>query len=141
MAIKQISVFVENKKGSLSETVKTISDAGINLRALSIADTQEFGILRIIASDTEKAVEVLKESTIVNVTDVIAVKMDDKQGALHNVLEVLENSDINIDYSYAFTGSQSGAYVVIRVDAVADAEKALADNGVSVLTEADVASL
>lgn len=141
MAIKQISVFVENKKGSLSETVKTISDAGINLRALSIADTQEFGILRIIASDTDKAVEVLKESTIVNVTDVIAVKMDDKQGALHNVLDVLENAEINIDYSYAFTGSQSGAYVVIRVDSVADAEKALTDNGVSVLSETDVASL
>lgn len=141
MAIKQISVFVENKKGSLSETVKTISEAGINLRALSIADTQEFGILRIIASDTDKAVEVLKDNTIVNVTDVIAVKMDDKQGALHNVLEVLENADINIDYSYAFTGSQTGAYVVIRVDSVDDAEKALNSNGVAVLTEADVSSL
>lgn len=141
MAIKQISAFVENKKGSISETVKAISDAGINLRALCIADTQEFGILRLIVSDTEKAVEVLKGNTIVNVTDVIAVKMDDKEGALHNVLMVLEDADINIDYSYAFTGAKSGAYVVIRVDSVEVAEKALIDKGIEVLVEADVASI
>lgn len=141
MAIKQISVFVENKQGVLSEAVAALSDAGINLRALSIADTQEFGILRVIVSDTDKAVAVLKDSTLVKVTDVIAVKMDDEQGALHNVLKVLENAKINIDYSYAFTGSKSGAYVVIRVDSVDEAQKALEANGVTVLNEADVANI
>jgi len=141
MAIKQISVFVENKQGVLSEAVAALAEAGVNLRALSIADTQEFGILRIIVSDTDKAVDVLRESTIVKVTDVIAVKMDDEQGALHNVLKVLEDAKINIDYSYAFTGSKSGAYVVIRVDSVDDAQKALEANGVTVLNEEDVASI
>ena len=141
MAIKQISVFVENKQGVLSEAVAALSDAGINLRALSIADTQEFGILRVIVSDTDKAVAVLKDSTLVKVTDVIAVKMDDEQGALHNVLKVLEDAKINIDYSYAFTGAKSGAYVVIRVDSVEVAEKALIDKGIEVLAEADVASI
>lgn len=141
MAIKQISVFVENKQGVLSEAVAALSDAGINLRALSIADTQEFGILRVIVSDTDKAVAVLKDSTLVKVTDVIAVKMDDEQGALHNVLKVLENAKINIDYSYAFTGSKSGAYVVIRVDSVDEAQKALEADGVTVLNEADVANI
>ena len=141
MAIKQISVFVENKQGVLSEAVAALSEAGINLRALSIADTQEFGILRMIVSDTEKAVSVLSESTIVKVTDVIAVKMDDKQGALHNVLKVLEDAKIDIDYSYAFTGSTSGAYVVIRVGSVEEAQKALEANGVTVLNEADVAAI
>lgn len=141
MAIKQISVFVENKQGVLSEAVAALSDAGINLRALSIADTQEFGILRVIVSDTDKAVAVLKDSTLVKVTDVIAVKMDDEQGALHNVLKVLEDAKINIDYSYAFTGSKSGAYVVIRVDSVDEAQKALEANGVTVLNEADVANI
>ena len=141
MAIKQISVFVENKQGVLSEAVATLSDAGINLRALSIADTQEFGILRVIVSDTDKAVAVLKDSTLVKVTDVIAVKMDDEQGALHNVLKVLEDAKINIDYSYAFTGSKSGAYVVIRVDSVDEAQKALEANGVTVLNEEDVANI
>lgn len=141
MAIKQISVFVENKQGVLSEAVAALSNAGINLRALSIADTQEFGILRVIVSDTDKAVAVLKDSTLVKVTDVIAVKMDDKQGALHNVLKVLEDAKINIDYSYAFTGSSSGAYVVIRVDSVDEAQKALESNGVTVLNEEDVKTL
>jgi len=141
MAIKQISVFVENKQGVLSEAVAALSDAGINLRALSIADTQEFGILRVIVSDTDKAVAVLKDSTLVKVTDVIAVKMDDEQGALHNVLKVLEDAKINIDYSYAFTGSKSGAYVVIRVDSVDEAQKALEANGVTVLNEEDVANI
>lgn len=141
MAIKQISIFVENKTGVLSEAVASLADAGINLRALSIADTQDFGILRLIVSDTDKAVEVLRESTIVKVTEVIAVKMDDEQGALHNVLKVLEDAKINIDYSYAFTGSKSGAYVVIRVDSVEEAQKALKANGVIVLNEDEVASI
>lgn len=141
MAIKQISVFVENKQGVLSEAVAALSNAGINLRALSIADTQEFGILRVIVSDTDKAVAVLKDSTLVKVTDVIAVKMDDEQGALQNVLKVLEDAKINIDYSYAFTGSKSGAYVVIRVDSVDEAQKALESNGVTVLNEEDVANI
>lgn len=141
MAIKQISVFVENKKGILSEKVKKLSDAGINLRALSIADTQDFGILRIIVSDTDKAVRILSDDSIVNVADVIAVKMDDKEGALHNVLKVLEDAAINIDYSYAFTGAHVGAYVVIRVDSVIDAEKALIEKGISILNDSDVASL
>lgn len=134
MAIKQLSVLIENKKGILSDTIKKISDAGINIRALSIGDAKEFGILRMIVSDTEEAKKVLSEDTIVNTTDVIAVKMDDKEGALYEILQVLENAEINIEYTYAFTAPKVfGAYVVIRVDDVTIAEKALVEKNITVL--------
>ena len=94
MALKQLSVYIENKKGKLSDAVKVISDADVNIRAMSIGDTEDFGILRLIVSDYEKAKELLSEATIVNVTDVIAVKMDDKQGALYKILRVLEEAEI-----------------------------------------------
>jgi len=141
MAIKQVSVFIENKKGKLSDVVKAISSADINMRALSIADTQDFGILRLIVSDTDKAKSILSEDFIVNVTDVVAVKMDDKQGALYDVLSVLENEGINLEYTYAFTTPGAGAYVVFRVDDVAAAEKAIADKGLVTLDDEAIKSL
>lgn len=137
MAVKQLSVFIENKQGKLSDAVKIISDAGINMRAMSIGDSNDFGILRLIVSDTDKAKELLSEDTIVTTTEVIAVKMDDQQGALYTVLKVLEEAKINIEYSYAFA-STTGAYVVFRVDDVAAGEKVLSDNGIVLATEADI---
>ena len=83
MAIKQLSVFLENRQGQLSEAVKTISDAGVNIRALCIGESKDFGILRLIVSDTNKAKAALGADTICKTTDVIAVKMDDNAGALH----------------------------------------------------------
>ena len=96
MAIKQISVFVENKKGKLAEIIKTVSEANINIQAMSLADTKDFGILRLIVSDTDKALKLLSEDTIVKTTDVLAVKMDDIEGALYKVLQALDEADIII---------------------------------------------
>ena len=140
MAIKQISAFVENEPGKALELIKLISDSGINIRAMNIADTKEFGILRLIVSNAEEAKRVLGEDTIVILTDVIAVEMKDECGALSNILQVLENANINIEYAYAFTTpTKLGAYTVIRVDDVKEAEKALSFKGYSLLTQNDIA--
>ena len=139
MAIKQLSVFVENKQGNLSDTAKVLADADINIRAMSIADAKDFGILRLIVSDCDKAKELLSEDTIVSITDVIAVKMDDKQGALYKILKVLEDGQINIEYTYAFTAHINlDAYVVFRVDDVKVAEKLLNEKGFATLTQEQV---
>lgn len=138
MAIKQVSVFIENKQGKLSDVVKTISEADINIRAMSIGDSQDFGILRLIVSDTEKAQKILSEDRIVKITDVIAVKMDDTHGALYKILKVLEEAQINLEYTYAFTAKGEGAYVVFRVDNVAEAEKIFVEHGIKVMEEQDI---
>ena len=142
MAIQQISVFVENKQGKLVETIKTIADNGINIRAMSIADTKDFGILRMITSDNAKTKEVLSDSTVVNTTEVIAVKMADTPGALYKVMDILSGAGVNIEYLYAFTASDAlGAYVVFRVDDVPHAQKLMDDNGMQSLNDEDVANL
>lgn len=141
MAIRQLSVFIENKKGKLSDAVKTISEAGINMRAMSIGDSDDFGILRLIVSDTAKAYSLLSEDMIVKVTDVIAVKMNDKEGALYNILRVLEKAEINVEYTYAFTARELGAYVVFRVNDVELAEKALADKGMTLISEEEIKAI
>ena len=120
MSIKQLSVFVENKPGKLLEIVKTLAEAEINIRAMSIADTKDFGIL--------------SDGCVVTVTEVIAVEMNDKAGALSNVLKAFGEAEINIEYMYAFTAStELGAYVVIRVDDNCAAEKVLAQKGIATL--------
>ncbi len=139
MAIQQISVFVENKQGKLVETVKTLADNDINIRAMSIADTKDFGILRMITSDNEKTKAVLAADTVVNTTEVIAVKMADRPGALYKVIDILSKAGINIEYMYAFTASDAlGAYVVFRVDDVPAAQKLIDDNGLKSLDDEDV---
>lgn len=138
MSIKQISAFVENKPGSSYQLLKTIADAGINIRALNIADTKDFGVLRLIVEDCEKTRQVLGEDTVVIMTEVIAVEMEDQAGALCEILEVLKDADINIEYAYAFvTPTKKGAYTVLRVDRVAEAEEALTAKGYSLLTQTD----
>ncbi len=141
MAIRQLSIFIENKKGKLSDAVKIISEAGINMRAMSIGDSDDFGILRLIVSDTAKAYSLLSEDNIVKVTDVIAVKMNDKEGALYTVLRVLEKADINVEYTYAFTARELGAYVVFRVNDVEATEKALSEKGLVLMTEEEIKSI
>ena len=128
MAIQQISVFIENRPGQMANIVKLIADSGINLRAMSIAESAEFGILRLIVSDTEKAKEMLSKEALVKVNDVVAVRMPDAQGALYTILTVLDKAQVNVEYSYAFTAPKNGgAYVVFRVDDAAAAESILAD--------------
>ena len=139
MAIRQISVFVENQKGKLYETLKVIADEGVNIRALSVADTNDFGVLRLITSDTDKTKEVLSHDCVVNTTTVIAAKLEDRVGALCDVIHMLALADINIEYVYAFTASEDfGAYVVIRVDDVEKAEQALIAKNVPILSEEDI---
>ena len=142
MAIQQLSVFVENQKGKLLGTVKALADAGINIRAMSIADTKDFGILRLITSDNQKAMEVLADESIVNTTMVIAAKMEDRAGALYQVLQILSDAQINIEYLYAFTASEDfGAYVVFRVSDAAAAQEILNAHGVATLDDADIVDI
>lgn len=142
MAITQLSVFLENKPGKLAETVKRISEAGVNIRAMSLADTKDFGILRLIVSDVAKTKALLTEQAIVTETDVVAVSMDDQAGALYRILKVLDGAQINVEYLYAFTGTQSdSAYVVLRVDNAGAAEKLLAESGVATLSDDELKAL
>ena len=139
MAIRQVSVFVENRPGKLHETLKMIADSGLNIRALSIAETKDFGILRLITSDTPKTIEVLSKESIINTTTVIAAKLEDRVGALCYVLDFLAQAEVNIEYIYAFTASEDfGAYVVIRVDDAQKAEQVLKDHNIPTLCEEDI---
>lgn len=139
MAIKQLSVFLENKPNKISQAVKAIAGAGINIRAMSLAETTDFGILRLIVSDTEKAKEVLAADSLVTVTDVLAVGMQDESGSLAEILGALAEANINIEYMYAFTAATlNRAYVVLRVDDNAHAEQALKAHGIETLQNADI---
>ncbi|MBO4583606.1 MAG: hypothetical protein J5756_00920 [Clostridia bacterium] len=142
MAITQLSVFLENKPGKLAETVKRISEAGVNIRAMSLADTKDFGILRLIVSDVAATKALLTEQAIVTETEVVAVRMDDQAGALYRILKVLDGAQINVEYLYAFTGTKSdSAYVVLRVDNADAAEKLLAESGVATLSDSELKAL
>ena len=141
MSIKQLSIYLENKPGKLAEALRFIKEAGINIRALSLADTSEFGILRLITSDLEKAEELLSQKTVVKSTDVIAVKVDDRSGGLLEILEVLNQANVNIDYMYAFTARLRSAYAVLRVDDCALAEQYLHENGIATLKGKDLMNL
>ena len=143
MAIKQLTVFVENKQGALVSITDTLSKNDINLRALSIAETQDFGMLRLIVNDTETAEKVLKEEGyLIKVNDVVGVKIGDTPGKLSAALRVLDEKKINMDYLYAFMArTEKHAYVVIRVEDNDVAEKALEDAGFHMITEEDVCKL
>ena len=139
MAIKQLSVFVENRTGSLLGLVKKLSEQNVNLRAMSVADTKDFGILRIIVADADKAREIIGSESLVSVNEVIAVEMSDEAGSLYNILKILGDAKINIEYMYAFTASTDlGAYVVIRVNDNAAAESVLHANGVPTLNQGGI---
>ena len=143
MAIKQLTVFVENKQGALVSITDTLSKNNINLRALSIAETQDFGMLRLIVNDTETAEKVLKEEGyLIKVNDVVGVKIGDTPGKLSAALRVLDEKKINMDYLYAFMArTEKHAYVVIRVEDNDAAEKALEYAGFHMITEEDVCKL
>ncbi len=141
MSIKQLSIYLENKPGKLAEALRFIKEAGINIRALSLADTSEFGILRLITSDLERAEELLSQQALVKSTDVIAVEVDDRSGGLLEILEVLNQANVNIDYMYAFTARVKSAYAVLRVDDCALAEQYLHDSGITTLKGKDLMNL
>ena len=126
MTIKQVSVFLENKKGRINEVAKTLSRHGINMQAFSMAETTDFGILRLIVSDVDKAVEVLRgENFAVMLTDVVCLHCPNKAGALAHILEQLAASEVSIEYMYAFAEDDM-ANIVVRPTDIALCEKALA---------------
>ena len=136
MAITQLSVFLMNQPGTLVDAIKSISEAGINIRAMSIAEANDFGILRIIVSDTEAACRLLSDKYLFSKTEVVAAQMSDRSGALYPILAALNEANINIEYMYAFTGSgQEEAYVVFRVNDVKTAEEVLNANGIATLSD------
>ena len=136
MAITQLSVFLMNQPGALVDAIKAISDANINIRALSIAEANDFGILRIIVSDSDAVCRLLGDKYLFSKTQVVAAKMDDRSGALYPILVVLNEANINIEYMYAFTGSgPEEAYVVFRVNDVKTAEEVLNANGITTLSD------
>ena len=140
MRVKQISIFLENKYGRLAEGTSVLGENGINIRALSIADTTDFGILRIIVNDPDKAYQVLKEAGFtVSTTDVIAVEVTDSPGGLARSLLILEQAGINIEYLYAFVQkASSAALVVFRVEQLDEAVKVLQENGTRILSGEEV---
>jgi hypothetical protein len=119
MKVEQISVFLENKPGSLEHATRVLRDAGINIRTLSLAETSDFGILRLIVNDVEKANKVLKDAGFrVSKTAVVAVEIPDKSGGLHSIMEVLSIEGINVEYLYACVEkSGQNAVIIFRFDA------------------------
>jgi len=143
MYVKQVSVFLENKKGSLTDLTKILSDSSIDLIALSIADTEQYGILRCIMTDMDKGVKTLKDAGyVVRLTDVLAVCVPDHPGGLSQVLELLTNNDISVEYVYSFVRSTgSHALVIFHLSDLEKGLKVLTENGVKLLDNDQVRSL
>jgi hypothetical protein len=135
MKVEQISIFIENKSGRLAEITRFLGEAGINIRALSLADTSDFGILRLIVNDVEKAKSVLKESGFtVNKTEVVAVEVPDRPGGLSHILQSLDTDQINVEYMYAFVERCGGnAVIIFRFDDTDKAIETLRSGGFNML--------
>ena len=143
MFIKQLSIFVENKPGRLSAITKLLGDNKIDIRAMSIADTRDFGILRLIVNDPDKALEVLRsKNCIVTETAVIGARLRNEPGALATVVRVLSEGDINVEYMYAFNGATPHhAYVVLRVTDNDKVAELLLKEGIKCITQEQVAEI
>jgi hypothetical protein len=137
MKTKQISIFIENRSGRLAKITTAMGAAGVNIRALSLADTSDFGILRLIVNQTEKAIHALKDHGFtVMVSEVIAVAVPDIPGALGNLLSLMEHAELNVEYMYAFvTKNQDRAVIILRFDDIDKAIETLTENDVTVLDE------
>ncbi len=133
MKLNQLSLFLENKPAHLKTPCKALGDAGINILTLSLADTQQFGILRILVANWKKAKEVLERAgCVVNVTEVVAIEIDDRPGGLAKLLDTIDEVGINIEYMYAFTfGRGDRAVMVFRFEDHDAAIKVLQENGIS----------
>lgn len=140
---KQISIFLENKAGRLLHVTRTLGEAGINIRALSIADTSDFGILRIIVSDPDKAYKILKEAGFtVSETEVVAVQVPDTPGSLADILEQMNEENLNIEYLYAFIGTNAdNALVIFKVEDMTRALEAFQKKGIKYIEESELYKL
>ncbi len=143
MSLKQLTIFVQNKQGALVDITETLAKHEVNIRALSIADTQDFGILRLIVNDNDTALKTLSdEGYLLRTTDVVGVKIGDAPGKLSKALKVLDENEINVEYLYAFIArTEKHAYVVLRVADNNKAEAALENAGFHLITDADVLKL
>ena len=140
MSMKQLSVFLENRPGKLYELTKLLADNGIDMRALSIAETTDFGIARLIVNDAYGAAQVLREGQfIAQFSDVLAFAVPDEPGGLYTLLGEFNAARVNIEYMYAFLGGEKGrAYMIFRVTDTEAAEKALMERGLRPLTLAEI---
>ena len=136
MSVKQVSIFLENKKGRLAEVTKLLAERGINIRALSLADTADFGVLRIIVDDPESCLAALKAAEVIaQVTDVLAVEVEDKPGGLQRVLAVLGAAGLNVEYMYAYVEkTKDNAIVICKIDDREGAARVLEANGIHTIS-------
>ncbi len=143
MTVKQISVFVENKPGRLAEFTNVLRNNNIDMRALSMAETPDFGILRVIVNDPFETACVLKDAGyIASITPVLAVKVADEPGSLFKILDILAEANINLEYTYAFlTREKDSAYIIFRVEDNDRATEVLSKNGVTLISQDKLASL
>lgn len=135
MTLKQLSVFLENKPGALSAPCRLLGDAGINIQTFSLADTQQFGILRLVVHEWEKAKQVLENNgLVVKITEVVALEVPDRPGGLAQMLEVIEKAGVNVEYMYAFTVKQDGkGLLAFRFDSPDAAISALQSSQINVV--------
>ena len=140
VAIKQISLFVENKPGRMAKVSKTLSDAGVNIRALTVAEAGDFGVIRMVVDDPEKGYQVLHDNGFtVSETEVLAVEMKDIPGGLYEIVNTLGESNVNVDYAYAFvTTKAERALLIIRVDNLEKAREVLTGAGIKLATKDEI---
>jgi hypothetical protein len=143
MKLTQISVFLENRKGRLYDVCNTLGKNNINIRALTIAETESFGVLRIVVDKSDLAVSILKKNGFVaNLTDVIAIEVGDKPGGLAAVLKILADNDVNVEYMYGFVEKFSdNALLVFRFEDVEKAQKTLLEKNVKIVTSKEIEGL
>ena len=143
MSVKQISIFLENKPGFLAEVTKVLGQNGIDMRAVSLAESNDFGIARIIVDDVYKTTTVLKDAGYINsVIDILAVALPDVPGGLNGILKVLAEAQVNVDYMYAFLGGKTGsAYMVFKVADPEKAANALATHGIRLVDQEELSEL
>lgn len=143
MTINQISIFIENRKNALAEFTNVLATHNINMRAMSLADTSDFGIARIIVDNVEQVMSALERSHyIVKSTPVIAVEIPDEAGSLNKILKILADNGRNVEYMYGFTGRKSGsAYMIIRCTDVAETEKVCEKNGIRMVGQEELVNL
>ena len=143
MVVNQVSVFVENKQGSLSAVTGILANAGIDIRAFTVADTTDFGILRMIVNDPDRAVEALRAGGIAATkTAVLAVALQDEPGSMHNVMTVLSENSISVEYGYAFISRRKEtAYILVKVTEIERASEILAKAGMPLVSAEEVYAL
>ena len=142
MAVSQLSVFAENKRGGLVDLTSLLAQSGVDLRAMSLADTQDYGIVRLIVSDLDHACEALKDNGVVySVTSVLAVALDDRPGSLARAMQVLSDGGIDLEYMYAFLSTHGYACAIVRVSDNEKAEALLSAAGFSLLSQEELGSL